>query len=615
LTAEIRRNKLKVQTSGRFIEGELIGGIGMEKRIRKILGKNHKWATYNLAVSVDEDQVVTLSGQVDDWQQVVDIGHKIAELKAVRNVVNHISVKGMELEETDRSHEIRHALNTGKEEAYDCVIIGAGITGCAIARELARYEMKILVLDKNNDVAEGTTKANNGNIHPGVQAKPGTLKAKLNLVGNDMYTQWAKDLDFRLERPGSLEVIYDKQEWRFMQAVHFLKRTGIGRLIPAMDQVMKTPGLQWLSKDELLQLEPNIKGDPLGGFWMKTMGLVEPYEVCLALAENAVQNGTEFRFDTEVLDLLTEGDEIHGVVTKQGVIHTPLVINAAGVYADKIAIMGNDEFFTIHPRRGAIAILDKSRKGFLTRPAGVRGNKEAKEKNTKGGGASITPEGNLLWGPTAEEVPDREDKGVKPEDMDYIISLGTKVLKDVQPSEIITYFSGIRAADYKEDFIIEASRKTKGLVHAAAIQSPGLASAPAIAEMVVEIVRKQAISLKEKADFNPIRKAPVQFRHLSHEEQDLLIQRDPKYGKIICRCELITEGEILEAIHGPIPAKTVDAVKRRTRAGMGRCQGGFCGPRVVEILAREWDQDPASITLKGPGAEILSTDSREGRQS
>ncbi len=587
----------------------------MEERIRKLIGKNREWTNFDLAVSVAEDRIVTLSGQVDDWQQVVDIGHKVAELKSIRNVVNHISVKGQETTEPDHSEAIRHALKSGKEECFGCVIIGAGITGCAIARELARYEIKTLVIDKNNDVAEGTTKANNGNIHPGVQAKPGTLKAKLNLVGNEMYTQWAKELNFTLKRPGSLEVIYDKKEWRFMKLVQVLKQTGIGRVIPAMDQVMKTPGLQWLSKEELLKLEPNIKGEPLGGFWMKTMGLVEPYEVCLALAENAVENGTEFRFETQVLDLLTEGNEIRGVVTNHGVIHAPLVINAAGVYADKIAIMGSDEFFTIHPRRGAIAIIDKSRKGFLSRPAGTRGGKESKAKNTKGGGASVTPEGNLLWGPTAEEVPDREDKGVKPEDMDYIVGLGTKVLKEVQPSEIITYFSGIRAADYKEDFIIEASRKTKGLVHAAAIQSPGLASAPAIAQRVVEIVREESGGLQEKSDFNPIRKAPVQFRDLSREEQDALIQQNPKYGRIICRCELITEGEILDAIHGPIPAKTVDAVKRRTRAGMGRCQGGFCGPRVVEILAREWGTDPTAITLKGKGSEILSIDSREGRQA
>ena len=344
---------------------------------------------------------------------------------------------------------------------------------------------------------------------------------------------------------------------------------------------------------------------------MTTMGLVEPYEVCIAMAENAVENGTEFRLNAEVLDVLVENGRTAGVVTNQGVIRSEIVINAAGVYTDTIAEMANDRFFTIHPRRGAIAIIDKSRKGYLKTPAGIRGGKEAKKNNTKGGGASVTPEGNLLWGPTAVEIPWKEDKSVEASDLDYITKLGMSVTNEIQRSEIITFFAGIRAADYMEDFIIERSRKVGGLIHVAGIQSPGLASAPAIAEMVAGLVNEERGGLLENPNFNPIREPKPQFRHLSHEAQDNLIQKNAKYGNIICRCELITEGEILDAIHSTIPATTIDAVKRRTRSGMGRCQGGFCGPRVLEILARELEKEPTEVTLKGNESYILKADSRQ----
>jgi len=582
----------------------------MEARVKRAIKKNEELAQYSIGVSVDENRIVTLTGEVDEWQQVVDCGHLAAQVKGVRNVVNDMTAKGIVIPKPDRSDIIQKVLQSGKKTECDIVIIGAGITGCAIARELAKYKLKSILVEKNSDVAEETTKANNGNIHPGVLAKPGTLKAKLNLKGNAMYTQLAKDLNFELKRPGSMNVVYTNSEWRKMKALRFLWKTKLGYLVPPLRQVMKVPGLKWLRGDEVKKMEPNLKGNPIGGFWMTTMGLVEPYEVCIALAENAVENGTELRLNTEVLDVLTENGKTVGVVTNHEVIKSPVVINCAGVYTDAIAEMADDRFFTIHPRRGAIAIIDKSRAGFLKTPAGIRGGKEAKKRNTKGGGASVTPEGNLLWGPTAVEIPYKDDKSVNASDLDYIAKLGMSVTDEIKRSEIITFFAGIRAADYKEDFIIERSRKVGGLIHVAGIQSPGLASAPAIAEMVTGLVKEERGALPINPDFNPIRAAKPQFRHLSHEEQDLLIQENPKYGNIICRCELITEGEILDAIHSTVPAKTVDAVKRRTRSGMGRCQGGFCGPRVLEILARELGKEPTEITLKGDASYILKADSR-----
>jgi glycerol-3-phosphate dehydrogenase len=583
----------------------------MKKKIVQAIKEDETLSGYQIEVFVSADKIVTLTGEVDDWQQVVDCGHLIAKIKGVRNIVNDMTAKGIVIPKRDRSMEIQQAMESGNETACDIVVIGAGIAGCAIARELAKYQVKTIVLEKNSDVAEEATKANNGNIHPGVLAKPGTLKAKLNLKGNEMYTQLSKELNFELQRPGSLNVIYQKSEWRKMKALQVMKKTGLGHLVPPLRQVMKVPGLKWLTGEEVKKMEPNLKGEPIGGFWMTTMGLVEPYEVCIAMAENAVENGTEFRLNAEVLDVLVENGRTVGVVTNQGIIRSEIVINCAGVYTDAIAEMANDRFFTIHPRRGAMAIIDKSRKGFLKTPAGIRGGKEAEKNNTKGGGASVTPEGNLLWGPTAVEIPWKEDKSVEASDLDYITKLGMSVTNEVKRSEIITFFAGIRAADYMEDFIIERSRKVGGLIHVAGIQSPGLASAPAIAEMVAGLVYEERGGLLVNPAFNPIRKAKPQFRHLSHEEQDALIQKNSKYGNIICRCELITEGEILDAIHAPIPATTVDAVKRRTRSGMGRCQGGFCGPRVLEILARELEKEPTEITLKGKDSFVLKADSRQ----
>ncbi len=583
----------------------------MKNKIVQAIKEDETLSGYQIEVFVSADKIVTLTGEVDDWQQVVDCGHLVAKIKGVRNIVNDMTAKGIVIPKRDRSMEIQQAMESGNETACDILVIGAGIAGCAIARELAKYQVKTIVVEKNSDVAEEATKANNGNIHPGVLAKPGTLKAELNLKGNEMYTQLAEDLHFELKRPGSLNVIYKKSEWRKMKALQVMRVTGLGHLVPPLRQVMKVPGLKWLTGDEVKKMEPHLKGEPIGGFWMTTMGLVEPYEVCIAMAENAVENGTEIRLNAEVLDVLVENGRIAGVVTNQGVIRSEIVINCAGVYSDTIAEMANDRFFTIHPRRGAIAIIDKSRKGFLKTPAGIRGGKEAEKNNTKGGGASVTPEGNLLWGPTAVEIPWKEDKSVEASDLDYITKLGMSVTNKVKRSEIITFFAGIRAADYMEDFIIERSRKVGGLIHVAGIQSPGLASAPAIAEMVAGLVYEERGGLLVNPAFNPVREPKPQFRHLSHEEQDALIQKNSKYGNIICRCELITEGEILDAIHATIPATTVDAVKRRTRSGMGRCQGGFCGPRVLEILARELEKEPTEITVKGNDSFILKADNRQ----
>lgn len=582
----------------------------IENNIRKCLEEHTEWEHFNIEYTVSKEKIVTLTGTVDEWKELVLIGHVIAKLKGVKNLVNDMTAKDTKVIKKDYSSKIAQTKKRGKTESCDVVIVGAGVSGCAIARELSKYDITVKVLEKNSDVSEESSKANNGNIHPGFLATPGTLKAKLNLRGNHLYTKLANQLDFELKRPGSLAIYYDEKNQKKFKFLKIMKKTGIGHFIKPISQMMKVPGLKWLTGEEVHKLEPHIKGKPLGGLWMTTMGLVEPFQVCYALAENAIANGVQFKMNTRVLDIETINSEITQVVTNESIINCKTVINCAGVFADDIAEMVDDKFYTIHPRRGAIAIIDRNRKGYLTRPSGSTSNKKS-GTNSKGGGASVTPEGNLLWGPTAVEISDKEDKAVYPSDLDYIINLGCGVTEGIKANEIITMFSGVRAADYKEDFIIEASKKVKGFIHVSGIQSPGLASAPAIAERVEKIYLKHNRGTKLKEHYTMTRENTPRFRDYTHEEQDQLIKKNPKYGRIVCRCESITEGEIIDACHAPLPAMSIDAVKRRSRAGMGRCQGGFCGPKVLEIISKELNIPMTEVTLKGGESKILTKDNRE----
>ena len=567
----------------------------LREQIEKKLAGDERLKDCQITVWVEEGGIVHLEGKADSWQHVVDAGHAVAAEKAVYNVVNDLTVDGIDTAQPDRSEEIAQAKKQGVVAKVDVFIIGAGISGCGIARELSKYPLSCIVLERGSDVADGATKANNGDVHPGHKAKPGTLKAKLNVKGNEMYTKWAEELHFALERCGALGVAYDEAGMEAqLKIYHDALENGV-------------PGVCMLDAKQIRELEPNLKGEPIGGCYAPTMGLVEPFEVAVALAENAAMNGTQFWLDTEVIDCVAVDGVIRQVVTTRGVIEATYVINCAGIYADEIARMAGDRFYTIHPRRGGIAIFDKRvRSKFKATVGTVAANKNVE---SKGGGLCHTPEGNILLGPSAVEVPDRECKGVYPEDMDYILQRAN--ISEVNKGDIIAYYAGLRPADYKEDFIICMSNKVDGFIHVAGIQSPGVAAAPAIAEMVENIVledcRKKGHPLEQKSDFNPIRPGIPKLRKMSYAERDRLISENPAYGRVICRCEGITEGEILEAIHSPV----VDAIKRRTRAGMGRCQGGFCQAKVVELLARELGRDWVEINLKNRGSYILTQDNLE----
>lgn len=540
-------------------------------------------------LSWNED-ILILSGKMNTWQQVVDVGHMAAKLPGVTKLVNHLTSKDQPPKEI---RDLSPYFAMDETDKADVVIIGAGVTGCGIARELSKYDLDILVVEKEEDISCGTTKSNNGMIHSGYDSKNGSLKAQMNVKGNAMYTKWAEELHFAFNRTGSFVLAFNEDEKKVLEN-YLANGTKNG-----------VPGIALITGDEARAIEPGLSDDALWALWTPSAGYVEPYEVALALLENAIENGTRLTLDTEILGVEKDGNDFILVTTK-GKIRCSYLINAAGLYADEIAKMVDDEFFTIHPRRGTLAIFDKENKGKIKTFSG-----QAPGPYTKGGGPQETPEGTLLWGPSAKEVPEKDDLGVDQDDLDFVIDKGMYLVKGVERSSLITYFGGNRAATYLEDFIIEQSNKVANLIHAAGIQSPGLASSPAIAERVEHIFLKMVPDTKKKEDYNPIRKERKPFRHCTMEEREALIQENPLYGRIICRCETVTEGEIVEAIHGLVPATNIDAVKRRTRAGMGRCQGGFCQAKVLEILARELHKDETEITLKGKGSRILKDRTRQ----
>ncbi|MCD6467584.1 MAG: NAD(P)/FAD-dependent oxidoreductase [Methanomicrobia archaeon] len=464
-------------------------------------------------------------------------------------------------------------------------MIGGGVIGCFIARELSRYNLEIVLLEKESDVACGATKANSGQIHTGVGEESGTLKKKLCAEAWPMYDKITEELDVPFKRNGLLVVITKDTLPKIPSFIgNFISKYIIPYIVMRKGKdVGDKPRI--IKRDELLRMEPNITDRALVAVFMPGYGIICPYKLTIALAENAIQNGTKVLLETEVRDILVEDKKVRGVMTNRGTIETQFVINAAGIFADEIAEMAGAKEFTIHPRKGSILLFDKEEEGYVNHQ--VSELRFPQDPYTKGGGVLMTVDGNINWGPTAIEVPDKEDKSVTREEIEGIFEKYGFIFPNFPKNSVITYFAGLRAATYKEDFFIKASKNIRGFVNVAGIQSPGLTAAPAIAEMVLKILKDAGLKMEEKENFNPMRKASPVFDKLSVEEKKKLIEKNPLYGNVICRCEHVTEGEIIDAIHSPLPALTIDAIKRRTRAGMGRCQGGFCGPRVAAILARE----------------------------
>jgi len=476
---------------------------------------------------------------------------------------------------------------------YDVAVIGAGIIGTFIARELSRYDLKIALIEKDTDIANGTTKANSAIVHAGYDAEPGSLKAKLNSKGNPMFDKVCEEMDVPFKRIGSLVIATNEEE---MESIRALYERGLKNNIPDM---------KLLNREEVREKEPNINEEVVGALYAPTAGIVSPWELAVALAENAADNGAEIRLESEVIDI-KKRDNSYIIQMEQDSIEAKYIINCGGIYADKISEMAGDKSFKIYPRRGQYNILDKS--------AGNIVNHVIFQAPTKlGKGTLVTPtvHGNLLVGPDAEDIDDKENISTTSEGIDFVRQVSRKTTKKIPFGATITSFSGLRARPSTGDFIIEESKEAKGLINVAGIESPGLSAAPAIAEYAIDILKEIAGGLKKKEDFNPRRKPVIRFMELSDIEKARLIKKDPRYGRVICRCESITEGEIVDVINRNAGAKTVDAVKRRARPGMGRCQGGFCGPRVMEILARELGKDIKEIVKDSRASNILIEETKQ----
>ena len=469
---------------------------------------------------------------------------------------------------------------------YDVIIIGAGVSGCAAARELSRYRARVCVLEKAEDVCCGTSKANSAIAHAGYDAPTGSLMAKLNVQGNQMMEQLSKELDFEFQRIGSLVICRDAEDLPNLQALY------------DRGAANGVTGLRIVEKEELRQMEPNISDDAVAALYAPTAGIVCPFGMNIAFAENAAVNGVEFRFDTEVQDIRkTESGWL--LETNRGQFEAKCVVNAAGVYADVIHNMVSEQKIRITPRRGDYCLLDKSAGSHVARVIFALPGKYGK-------GILVTPtvHGNLLVGPTAVDTENKEGSNTTREGLDQVIEKAGENVKNLPMRSVITSFAGLRAHEENHEFIIGEVEGAAGFVDCAGIESPGLTASPAIGVMVAGIVR-EILQLEENPSFDGTRKGILKPQALPVEERRQLIRDNPAYGNIICRCEMVTEGEIIDAITRPLGAKSLDGVKRRTRAGMGRCQAGFCSPRVMEILARECGKDISDITKAGGESRIV----------
>ena len=469
---------------------------------------------------------------------------------------------------------------------YDVVIIGAGVSGCASARELSRYNLNICVVEMEEDVCCGTSKANSAIVHAGYDAENGSLMAKLNVEGSQMMEELSKELDFHYKKNGSLVVCLHEEERDNLQKLY---ERGVKNGVK---------DLRIIERDELVKLEPNISDEAVAALYAPTAAIVCPFGMNIAMAENAAVNGVEFRFDTKVTGL--EKKENNWLIkTDKGEIETRYVVNAAGVYADVFHNMVSEKKIHITARRGDYCLLDRSVEGFVTHTIFQLPGKYGK-------GVLVTPtvHGNTLVGPTAIDIEDKDGTNTTQQGIDELIQKAGSTVKNLPMRQVITSFAGLRAHEDGHEFIVGELEDAKGFIDCAGIESPGLSSAPAIGKMVAGIIR-DLTGAKEREDFIPTRKGILDPKTLSKEEYAALIKEKPEYGNIICRCEMITEGEIMDAIHRPLGAKSLDGVKRRTRAGMGRCQAGFCSPRTIEILARERGVEPSEITKAGGDSKII----------
>lgn len=475
---------------------------------------------------------------------------------------------------------------------YDVIILGCGVIGAACAYSLSKYDAKVLVLEADNDVANGTTKANSAIIHAGYDPKPGMKMAKLNVDGNAMAGEICKKLDVPFRRIGSLVLALEDGDDRTLQALY---ERGVANGVP---------GLKLLSKEETLALEPNVTETVRGALYAPSAGIVNPWEYCLAMAETAVKNGVQLRLRTPATAISKDG-ELFTVTTPNGGFSARYILNCTGVKADQVAELICPKRFTIEPSKGEYFLLDKSEGTRVSRTIF-----QCPSKVGKGVLVSPTVHGNLLVGPNAEAA-SPDDTTNSADGLAFVRKMAVRSVPTISFRENIRNFAGVRANSDDEDFIIGEDPEVRGFFNFAGIRSPGLSAAPAIGEQAVRLLADAGFTPAKKESYDDSRKR-IRFHELSDEEKNEMIARDPRYGRVICRCETVTEGEIVASLHCPIPPVSVNGVKRRVGAGMGRCQGGFCGPRVQEIIAREYGIRPTDVLMDWDGTWVLCGETKGG---
>lgn len=550
------------------------------------------------SVKVEEYRgCVRLTGELDNWADIYRCG-RAAVCKKSLGVLNDIKLKGFH-EEPKRPTLQDDAVDG---QTPDVLVIGGGIVGCAVARELTRLDVSVLLVEKCNDVACGASSRNDGCIHPGIDLKKGQQKLKYVLAGNKAYTALAEELGLQLKRWAQTFIFSTKWENAIIPPLYKLRAKQLG-----------VEGVRHLTPKQLKEIEPNPPRWATGAMYMATAGMVSPYKTTIALIDNAIENGAKVSLNTYVKGMKVENGKIVSVDTNRGTIYPKVVVNCAGIYSDVIADMAGDRTFTIHPRKGTDIILDKKRVGyalssyarsyFAPLPPEARPDNKEQVGHTKGGGVMRTVDGNILVGPDAHEVPSREDYSTSMQDIDNIIKKQKLAQPMLNKGDVITYFSGTRAATYEEDFVVRRGIFTSNIYEAAGIQSPGITAAPAIACDIRDWV-KQDLGAKDNKSFNPVYKHTPRLVDQPDSVREEYIERNSDYGEIICRCEEVSKGEIIDALNSPLKVATIDGIKRRVRPGMGRCQGGFCSPLVAKIIAEHEGVEIEDV-LKGDEGSVI----------
>ncbi len=476
---------------------------------------------------------------------------------------------------------------------YDVIIVGGGVIGCAIARELSKYKLRTVLLEKNNDVCNETSAANSAIVHSGYDPLPNSLKAKMNVLGNSMYPQMCKELDVPFIQNGSLTIATTDDEMNTLLSLQ--KRANENKVETKI-----------LSSEEVLKLEPQLNKDIKGALFAPTCGIVNPFELTVALMENAMDNGVELLLNHEVNNIKINENSVSVFCKNDKELECKVLINAAGLFADDINAFVDKDSFTITPRKGQYFVLDHFDLNFVKHTLFM-------VPSDKGKGVLVTPttSGNYLIGPSSDFVDDKQDLSTTKDILDSVRSQASRIIENIPYANLIRQYSGLRAVSSTGDFIIEHSKVSKNLINVAGIQSPGLASCPAIALKVVELL-KECMPLNANEEFNPIRRKVYRLKEMSLEDKNKLISENPQFGHIVCRCEKISEGEIVDCIHRNCGATTVKGVKKRCRPGFGKCQGAMCEASVIKILARELKKDESEILYSENGSNILKYETKVG---